>query len=132
MIATKTAKYKHASTVLLERLKEGRYPVGGRMPTEDELARQFEVSRVTIRRSLDILVQDGFLERKQGSGYRVLTLSPASDTCLTSFTDAMLLQGLVPTSQFLSLLNYQPNTAQTSYLPENVHSRAITCISRLR
>ena len=77
MIVSKTAKYQHASNVLIERLKNGRYPVGGRMPTEDELARQFDVSRVTIRRALDILVQDGFLERKQGSGYRVMTISPA-------------------------------------------------------
>ena len=38
MVTVTTAKYKHASSILLERLKDGRYPVGGRMPTEDELA----------------------------------------------------------------------------------------------
>ncbi len=132
MVANKTAKYKHASSVLLERLKDGRYPVGGRMPTEDELARQFEVSRVTIRRALDILVQDGLLERKQGSGYKVLTLSPASDTCLTSFTDATLRAGLEPASQFLSLEVFAPEAAVLTELPSGLRNKPVTRVTRLR
>jgi len=132
MIANKTAKYKEASNILIGRLKDGRYPVGGRMPTEDELARQFEVSRVTIRRALDILVQDGFLERKQGSGYRVITLSPASDTCLTSFTDAALKAGLEPASQFLSLEQFTPDASVYSELPVGLHKIPVTRVTRLR
>jgi len=132
MIASKTAKYKHAYSTLLERLKDGRYPVGGRMPTEGELARQFEISRVTIRRSLDILVQDGFLERKQGSGYRVLTLSPRSDTCLTSFTDAALRAGLEPASQFLSLELFAPGTKALKKLPMDLRKMSVTRVTRLR
>ena len=132
MVATTTAKYKHASNVLVERLKDGRYPVGGRMPTEDELAQQFEVSRVTIRRALDILVQDGFLERRQGSGYKVLTLSPASDTCLTSFTDATLQAGLEPESQFLSLELFTPDSAVVAELPKGLQSAPVTRVTRLR
>ena len=140
MIVSKTAKYQHASNVLIERLKNGRYPVGGRMPTEDELARQFEVSRVTIRRALDILVQDGFLERKQGSGYRVMTISPASDTCLTSFTDATLQAGLEPESRFLSLELFKANANPGDELrdelygelPAGLRNLPVTRVTRLR
>ena len=132
MVTVTTAKYKHASSILLERLKDGRYPVGGRMPTEDELAQQFDVSRVTIRRALDILVQDGFLARKQGSGYRVLTLSPASDTCLTSFTDAALRAGLEPASQFLSLELFSPDSEVVAGLPKGLQSAPVTRVTRLR
>ena len=132
MVVKQTAKYKQASSVLLERLKDGRYPVGGRMPTEDELAKQFDVSRVTIRRSLDILVQDGFLERKQGSGYKVLTLSPASDTCLTSFTDATLRAGHEPASQFLSLEVFNPGSTVHATLPAGLHATPVTRVTRLR
>ncbi|MEM1401501.1 MAG: GntR family transcriptional regulator, partial [Pseudomonadota bacterium] len=96
-------KYEHAYRVILERLKSSRYSIGGRLPTEGELARQFDVSRVTIRRALDMLVQDGYIESRQGSGYTVLTLSPASDTCLTSYTDAMMRAGHEPTSRLLSI-----------------------------
>ena len=83
-------KYEQAYYTLMKRLKSDRYPVGSRMPTEGDLAKQFSMSRVTIRHALDKLVQDGYVESRRGSGYTVLTLSPASDTCLTSFTDAML------------------------------------------
>ena len=83
-------KYEQAYFTLIKRLKSDRYPVGSRMPTEGDLANQFEMSRVTIRHALDMLVKDGYVESRRGSGYTVLTLSPASDTCLISFTDAML------------------------------------------
>lgn len=118
--------------MILERLKGGRYPIGGRMPTEKELSAHFEVSRVTIRKALDILVQDGYVERKQGSGYTVLTLSPTSDTCLTSFTDAMLRAGRDPVSRFLSLERFKPAAPEVKNLPADLHKKSITRITRLR
>lgn len=127
-----TPKYEHAYRVILERLKAGRYPIGGRMPTESELAAHFEVSRVTIRRALDMLVQDGYVESKQGSGYTVLTLSPASDTCLTSFTDAMLRAGHEPTSRFLSLDYFAPGAPEIADLPPEMSDTTITRVIRLR
>lgn len=127
-----TPKYEHAYRVILQRLKDGRYPIGGRMPTEGELATSFDVSRVTIRRALDMLVQDGYVESKQGSGYKVLTLSPASDTCLTSFTDAMLRAGHEPRSRFLSMEHFQANAPEVADLPADLQGVAITQIVRLR
>lgn len=125
-------KYENAYRVILGRLKAGRYPVGGRMPTETELANHFDVSRVTIRRALDMLVQDGYVESKQGSGYRVLTISPASDTCLTSFTDAMVRAGKEPTSQFISLDHFAPGAPEIANLPEGMPVAEITRVVRLR
>ncbi len=127
-----TPKYEHAYRVILERLKAGRYPIGGRMPTESELAGHFEVSRVTIRRALDMLVQDGYVESKQGSGYTVLTLSPASDTCLTSFTDAMLRAGHEPTSRFVSLDHFNPGDTEIAALPSEMNDAPMTRLIRLR
>lgn len=125
-------KYENAYRVILGRLKAGLYPIGGRMPTESELAKHFDVSRVTIRRALDMLVQDGYVESKQGSGYKVLTISPASDTCLTSFTDAMLRAGKEPTSRFVSLDHFPPGAAEISNLPDEMQTDEITRVVRLR
>ena len=127
-----TPKYEHAYRVILGRLKAGRYPIGGRMPTESELASHFDVSRVTIRRALDMLVQDGYVESKRGSGYRVLTLSPASDTCLTSFTDAMLRAGREPASRFISLERFDPHAPELAELPPELQGEKITRVVRLR
>ncbi len=129
---TDTPKYIHAYRVIVERLKAGRYSIGSRLPTESDFALQFNVSRVTIRRALDMLVQDGYVERKQGSGYKILTLSPASDTCLTSFTDAMLRAGHEPASRFLALDLYKPSAKATRALPSGLQQCAVTRITRLR
>jgi DNA-binding GntR family transcriptional regulator len=123
-------KYEQAYRTILERLKAGRYPVGMRMPTEGELAASFGVSRVTIRRALDMLVQDGYVESRQGSGYRVITLSPASDTCLTSFTDAMLRAGHEPTSRLIAIARH--DAGQLAHLPPGMAAAPVIEITRLR
>jgi DNA-binding GntR family transcriptional regulator len=125
-------KYEVAYRTILDRLKSGRYPVGARMPTEGELSAQFGVSRVTIRRALDMLVQDGYVESRQGSGYRVLTLSPASDTCLTSFTDQMLRAGREPTTALLSIDTFHPDAPELDHLPPAMLGGPITRVRRLR
>lgn len=125
-------KYEQAYRVILDRLRRGRYPVGGRMPTESELAGHFDVSRVTIRKALDMLVQDGYVESKQGSGYTVLTLSPPSDTCLTSFTDAMLRAGREPTSRFIAIDHFSPDAPEIAHLPTEMQGVPVTRVVRLR
>ena len=125
-------KYQQVYRVILARLKDGRYSVGGRIPTEVELANNFQCSRVTIRRSLDMLVQDGYLESRQGSGYRVLTLSPVTDNCLTSFTDAVLQVGKDPTSKLISIEHFSTNSSRLASLPSAMQNFSVTRIIRLR
>ncbi len=125
-------KYEMAYRTILDRIKSGRYNVGSRMPTEGELATHFGVSRVTIRRALDMLVQDGYVESRQGSGYRLITLSPASDTCLTSFTDAMLRAGHEPTTRLLSIDTFAPDAPALAHLPASMTVTPVTRIQRLR
>ncbi|MFT3840992.1 MAG: GntR family transcriptional regulator [Myxococcaceae bacterium] len=49
----------------------GRWPVGARIPTEPELAQELQVSVPTVRGGVAMLVAEGMLEVKQGSGTRV-------------------------------------------------------------
>jgi DNA-binding GntR family transcriptional regulator len=130
--ASTSPKYQATYEALRARLDAGRYPVGGRLPAEEELARAFDVSRVTIRRSLDMLVSEGYLQRRQGSGYTVITLSPPSSTCLNSFTDAMLRAGREPTSRMISIRECPPGAAETAHLSPELSGRALTRLERLR
>ena len=52
------------------------------LPTEQELCNKFEASRQTIRQALSILVSDGLIERKQGSGSHICDLSKVSQKSL--------------------------------------------------
>lgn len=59
-------KYFVLRNILRERFREWRR--GERLPSENELARQFRVTRVTLRRALGGLVQEGLIVRHQGKG----------------------------------------------------------------
>lgn len=58
------SKYHQVYLVLLEELREGRFGQG--MPGEIELARNFGVGRVTVRRALEQLASEGVIVREAG------------------------------------------------------------------
>ena len=54
--------------ILLERIRDGTYPAGSRMPSESELSEELGVSRATVRTVLAKLAVNGLIIRKQGDG----------------------------------------------------------------
>ncbi|MEM7710022.1 MAG: GntR family transcriptional regulator, partial [Pseudomonadota bacterium] len=50
----------------------GGYAAGSLLPGETRLAERYEVSRVTVRRALDGLASDGWIEKRLGAGSAVL------------------------------------------------------------
>ena len=60
---------------LRSQITSGTWPVGGRIPTESELATLTATSRNTVREAVQSLVHAGLLERRQGSGTYVLAAS---------------------------------------------------------
>ncbi|AFZ66516.1 GntR family transcriptional regulator [Deinococcus peraridilitoris] len=62
------AKYPLIKTTLKERLLGGHYVEGLPLPSEPQLAREFEVSRMTARRAIDELEREGYVYRVQGAG----------------------------------------------------------------
>ena len=78
---------------LMMRLKNdilsGAYPPGGRIPSEQWLCDAYGVSRVTVRKALLDLVQEGLLVRRQGKGTFVADERIQRDLAhITSFSDA--------------------------------------------
>jgi GntR family transcriptional regulator len=69
-------RYARIQKVLEGRLRDGLYPVGSLMPTEVELAAEFDTSRFTVREALRHLTETGFVERRQGVGTRVISGHP--------------------------------------------------------
>jgi len=53
---------------LLKDFSSGKYHCGDKIPTEKDLVAQFNVSRSTLREAIGALVEEGLLERRQGSG----------------------------------------------------------------
>lgn len=65
-------KFKTILTQLQMKIISGEWSEGFKIPTEMELCSQFGVSRVTIRRSLEELVAQGYISRTRGRGSYVL------------------------------------------------------------
>ena len=77
-------------------------PAGSLLPSEQELSDRFSVSRMTARHAVQRLAQAGLVERRRGSGTFVAPpLLHRTEAVLNSFTQDMLLRGLVPSSRVL-------------------------------
>ncbi|MGE8499072.1 MAG: histidine utilization repressor [Pseudomonas sp.] len=63
-----TPRYKAIEAFLLERIQSGAYPVNHQIPPEEQLARDFGVSRMTANKAIRDLVQQGYLMRQAGLG----------------------------------------------------------------
>jgi GntR family transcriptional regulator len=66
--------YYQIESVLRDEVLGGRHAGGARLPTEESLIRRFGVSRITVRRALERLAQEGLIYRVPGRGTFVNTL----------------------------------------------------------
>lgn len=74
------------------------YIVGGRLPSEPELASQYGVSRGTVRQALAVLEREGVIIRRQGAGTYVHYISRAQTRAehAYEFTDLLRSAGFEP------------------------------------
>ena len=66
------AKAKQVYLVLRDRILSGAVAFGTKLPTEHELAKVHDVSRVTVRRALGELARERLIERRRSAGTRVV------------------------------------------------------------
>ena len=64
-------KYIQLREAVRASIESGDYPIGFAIPTEAELAQMYGVNRLTVRSGLDMLVEEGLLERVRGKGVYV-------------------------------------------------------------
>ncbi|WP_159618712.1 GntR family transcriptional regulator [Ruania rhizosphaerae] len=75
---------------------------GERIPSEQELASRYEVSAMTVRRALQILIESGRIEGIPGRGTFVREPTVTKPLTSTSFSETMRASGRVPSSRLLS------------------------------
>ncbi|TMM45017.1 histidine utilization repressor [Colwellia ponticola] len=72
------AKYTIIKQYICEHIESGQWPQNAKVPSENELTQQFSVSRMTARRALQDLTEQGILVRSQGAGTFVATFKSQS------------------------------------------------------
>ncbi|MDP3519270.1 MAG: GntR family transcriptional regulator [Hydrogenophaga sp.] len=128
-------KYHQIYLVLREQLQEGRFVHG--LPGELELTRQFGVGRVTVRRALEQLVDEGLIVREAGRGTRPTTRAeqgrnPPAQAPVEHASSRLsgLLENLVQVSRSTSvkvldwrIIQASPEMAQALQVPEGTKLR---------
>jgi GntR family transcriptional regulator len=100
-------------------IKSGAIKPGDALPSERDLALRVEVSRVTVRKAVLQLVQEGLLVQRHGSG--TFVAPPAqrveqSLSQLTSFTEDMARRGMEVHAEWLDRGLYAPSPEETIIL----------------
>ncbi len=62
------AQHKRIADIIKRRIVKGKYTVQEKMPSENELLKEFKVSKQTLLKALNALTHQGFIVRRQGSG----------------------------------------------------------------
>ena len=71
-------KYISLKNKINNDILENKYPIGSKLPTEVELAQEYNVSRSTVRQALELLVEQGIIDKRWGSGNTVIAKSDNS------------------------------------------------------
>ena len=95
--------YKQLMQKLRSDIQNGVYPVHSRIPSEQELCDTYQVSRVTVRKALAELTQEGLLNRHQGKGTFVKERTPQKQnfSVITSCSTLIRSQDMTPSKKIL-------------------------------
>ena len=99
---SKLPLYHQLYEVLKDKIRSAAWKPGDMIPPESELTTLYGVSRVTVRKVLEMLVNEGHLLRERGRGSFVSHPKLEHGTTrIVSFTDDMKQRGLVPRTRIL-------------------------------
>jgi GntR family transcriptional regulator len=62
-------RYRAIADELRRRVEAGEFAAGRTLPSESELSAAYEASRVTIRKALELLRDEGLVDARQGFGW---------------------------------------------------------------
>lgn len=100
-------------------IESGLLPPNSSLPPEREIAEITDLSRVTVRKAIQELVREGFIEQRQGSGSFIrepVARMEQSLSHLTSFSEDMAQRGLETKSRWLERGIFMPTPAEISAL----------------
>lgn len=88
-------KYKIIYDSIKDKILNKEYPTNSKIPDEITLCKEYNCSRMTMKKALDLLVQEGLLYRKRGQGSFVMSNNNAKGLIIIQERE---LQGLTKSS----------------------------------
>lgn len=122
--------YRHIAALI----RSGALEAAAQLPPERDLAEMADVSRVTVRKAVAQLVEEGVLEQRRGAGTFVLPVPQRLEQSLSnliSFTEHMSQRGKTSSSQVLQRGLYPPRPEEQMALGL-LSGQRVARIERLR
>jgi GntR family transcriptional regulator len=116
--------YYRIQQAVLEQIQSGQLRPGALLPSETDLAQQYQVSRITAKRALDELVRLGRAFRQQGRGTFVAQARIREISGFRSFSEDIRARGFTPSSNLLDFREIEPEATirERLHLGEGQHT----------
>lgn len=126
-----TPLYLQLARNLRDHIANGGIDPGNALPSERDLSEMTGLSRVTIRKGIDQLIEEGVLQRKQGSGTFVTRRIETPGSVLSSFSDDARSRGEDPAVIWIMKAYAQPTEEEATML-QIVASSQVARLGRVR
>lgn len=93
--------YMQLAQKLRQEIGDGKILAGEALPSERDLCALMGASRVTVRKAIELLIEEGMLSRRQGSGTYVTPRIQAPGSYLTSFSEDAEARGETTTTHWM-------------------------------
>ena len=119
--------YQRLSTALLTAMSVGSIAGGQTLPSERRLSAELRISRVTVRRALELLAREGRLQRQQGAHTRVVDRVQKKLSTVIGFSEELSARGSVPGHRWISRQTVLPTpTEATKHRQRQTWSATVT------
>ncbi|MBO0431119.1 GntR family transcriptional regulator, LSA1692 subfamily [Enterococcus sp. DIV0660C] len=97
-------KFTQVASKIEQRIEEGIYVSSQKLPSEYDLAKEFQCSRLTIRKAIDLLIQKNVLVKRPGKGSYVMSQQKIQSgrAGLQGFTEAAKSYGKTSKTEVIS------------------------------
>jgi GntR family transcriptional regulator len=123
--------YIQLASQLAQGIRDGSYALNHALPSERMLCESMGVSRITARKAIDRLVDQGLVQRRHGSGNFIAARAPQGLTHLSSFSEQMAAGGQAPDSHWL-LRSSARSSAEERKALELAPTARVARLQRLR
>jgi GntR family transcriptional regulator len=127
----RTPLYLQLAQNLRNHIHDGGVDPGGALPSERDLTELTGMSRVTIRKAIETLVEEGLLFRRKGSGTYVSPLIEVTTSKLSGFSDDARQRGETP-GVFWMFKSYANATDDEAAALEIPKSTEVARLGRVR
>lgn len=135
-MAKKQSVFQDIARQLQEKVEQGIYVSAQRLPSEYDLAKEFDVSRLTVRKAIDELISRNILVKQKGKGTYVMSQQKIQSgrSGLQGFTESAKAYGKMSKTEVidLALLNSEELPGKVSEALELKPNEEVYHLVRLR